>query len=341
MPFALERPRPRVYPRIDPPSPGPRPFWSVMVPSHNRGEYIAETLRSVLAEDIGPERMQVEVVDDCSSEDVEAVVAAVGGGRVAFFRQPENRGWVENWNTCIRRARGEWVHLLHDDDVVLPGFYSRAEGQIRAHPEVVLVFQRAIAIDDGGDWLQLMNCHLTESGIVPNALRSLTEGNFVTAPTAAVPRRAYEQIGGFALHLSDAMDWELWMRLAAAGPIAYVRQPGLLYRVHPSSGTVAQSASGALMRECAQAIETGVTLLPAAERAAARTRAYRRYALEANVTRSLFENQGDFASALRNALWAFRLRPGAANLARLARTALRAATAAGRSPGRSRRSRPA
>jgi glycosyltransferase involved in cell wall biosynthesis len=53
--------RPRVEPR--PPDPA-RPLWSVMIPTYNCADYLRETLASVLAQDPGPEEMQIEVVDD-------------------------------------------------------------------------------------------------------------------------------------------------------------------------------------------------------------------------------------------------------------------------------------
>src|SRR5215211_1793383 len=95
-----------------------RPLWSVMIPTYECAGYLRQTLRSVLAQDPGPEVMQIEVVDDASTDDPAAVVAELGGGRVDFFRQPRNVGHVENFNTCLRRAQGRLVHLLHGDDAV-------------------------------------------------------------------------------------------------------------------------------------------------------------------------------------------------------------------------------
>ena len=96
-----------------------RPFWSVMIPTYNCAEYLGQTLQSVLAQDLGSDMMQIEVVDDCSNkDDPEAVIKAVGGGRVKFHRKPKNAGPIANFNTCIERSRGRYVHILHGDDTV-------------------------------------------------------------------------------------------------------------------------------------------------------------------------------------------------------------------------------
>src|SRR5437879_1253487 len=117
-PFAPE------IPKIPPPPPGTRPMWSVMIPTYNRLTYLEQALRSALDQDPGPEQMQIGVVDNCSTEvDTEAFIRKIAGDRIEFYRNPQNVGTYLNCNQCIVHARGQWVHILHDDDAVLPGFY--------------------------------------------------------------------------------------------------------------------------------------------------------------------------------------------------------------------------
>src|SRR4051812_16972297 len=79
----------------------PRPLFSVMIPSYNCLQYLRRTIESVLVQDIGVEKMQIEVVDDCSSDgDVQKLVEEVGAGRVQFYQQPQNRGSLRNFETC-------------------------------------------------------------------------------------------------------------------------------------------------------------------------------------------------------------------------------------------------
>lgn len=86
----------------------PRPVWSVMIPTYNCGQFLGETLASVLAQDPGPEIMQIAVVDDCSMhDDPQAVVEAVGRGRVSFFRQPFNVGNAGNFNYVPEASAGK------------------------------------------------------------------------------------------------------------------------------------------------------------------------------------------------------------------------------------------
>ena len=57
-----------------------RPRWSVMIPTYNCADHLRAALAGVLAQDPGPEEMQIEVVDDASEDDPESVVAELGGG---------------------------------------------------------------------------------------------------------------------------------------------------------------------------------------------------------------------------------------------------------------------
>ena len=104
------------------------PFlWSVMIPCYNAPpDYLAATLRSVLQQDPGRELMQIEVIDDASPNGAPVeLVKKIAGDRVTVQREEKNRGLAGIWNRCIERAQGRWVHILHQDDLVRPGFYEK------------------------------------------------------------------------------------------------------------------------------------------------------------------------------------------------------------------------
>src|SRR5918993_4921174 len=101
---------------------GPRPLWSVMIPTYNCYAYLHQTLTSVLAQDPGADQMQIEVVDDCSTDgDVEQLVQDIGKGRISFYRQPQNSGSLRNFESSINRSQGELVHILNGDAGSLTG----------------------------------------------------------------------------------------------------------------------------------------------------------------------------------------------------------------------------
>jgi glycosyltransferase involved in cell wall biosynthesis len=237
----------------------PRPFWSVMIPTYNaRTGYLEEVLRSVLQQDLGPDEMQIEVVDDCSNDNTAFEVAhRIGGGRVTFHRGSENKGLANNWNRCIERARGHWVHILHQDDFVLPGFYNRLLKGAQQSDAGALFCRYAVA-NSKGHWLHISELHLESAGLLQDWHASITIQQFIQSPAIAVRRMAYEKVGGFLPHLHYVPDWEMWQRIASQ--FSFWFEPSILacYRGHRDSATWRMRFDAADAREVREMIDLTV-----------------------------------------------------------------------------------
>jgi glycosyltransferase involved in cell wall biosynthesis len=258
---------------------GSRPLWSVMIPTYNCARYLGETLATVLSQDAGPDQMQIEVVDDCSTDHPEGIVNELAPDRVRFYRQPANVGHVRNFNTCIERARGHLVHLLHGDDTVRDGFYRVMQQPFRDHPEVGLAFCRHIYMDASGHETATARLHLPNSGILEDAAYRITSDIGIQPPAVVVRRLAYEHLGGFDSRLSMAgEDLEMWTRVAACYPVWYEVQPLAQYHRRPASLISKSKPTGAAIRDYRVSIEIAVKHLGASRRRAARRGARRRCA---------------------------------------------------------------
>lgn len=214
----------------------PRPRWSVMIPTYQCAGLLEQALASVLAQAPAADVMQIEVVDDASSDEPEAVVARLGAGRVGFFRQERNLGVTGNLTACLRRARGELVHVLHGDDAVRPGFYSALERGF-ADPSVGAAFCRHIFMDEDGHWQAVSSLERATPGILPDAAPYLACEQRIMTPSICVRRAVYERLGGFQPDLPCAEDWEMWVRIAASYAIWYEPEPLALYRMHTRGNT--------------------------------------------------------------------------------------------------------
>ena len=99
-----------------------------MIPTYNRETYLEHTIMSVLKNDFNSEDVQIEIIDNCSTQiDIEKFVKKIGDPRVTFFKQPRHVSMSENWTTCIQRAKGRWVYILHDDDMVCRVFIKNIQ----------------------------------------------------------------------------------------------------------------------------------------------------------------------------------------------------------------------
>jgi len=243
-----------------------QPLWSVMVPTYNCSHYLKETLRSVLLQAEGKAKMQIAVIDDCSTDDdVEAIVNDIGQGRVEFFRQPQNAGSLRNFETCINKARGEWVHILHGDDVVKPGFYAEIEELFTNNPTAGAAFTSLSDIDERGNVISSFRTVQNNKGIIEDWLLKIARNQFIQVCAIVVKRHVYEDLGSFyAVHYGE--DWEMWARIASKYPVAYSPRDLASYRVHSNNISARWLATGQNIRDIKTVINIIQTYLPAEKR---------------------------------------------------------------------------
>ena len=247
-----------------------RPLWSVMIPAYNCSQYLAKNIQSVLLQDPGPELMQIEVVDDCSTDaDIEALVREAGKGRVSYYRQKENVGSLRNFETCINRANGQFVHLLHGDDEVMDGFYAEIKMLFTSYPTAGAAFTGFTFIDEQNLRLYDNQELLKEPGLLDNWLIKIARSQLIQPPAIVVRRSVYEKLGSFyAVHYGE--DWEMWVRIAANYPVAHSPRKLALYRVHQNNITSRFFLSGQSITDVLIVVELIQNFLPPEERAKAK-----------------------------------------------------------------------
>jgi GT2 family glycosyltransferase len=222
-----------------------RPQWSVLIPTFNCADFLGETLESVLAQDPGPELMEIIVVDDCStSDDPEAVVKRIAPARARFIRQPRNVGKVRNYETGLLASRGYLIHQLHGDDRVLPGFYESIGLGFEAWPAAGAFFCESNYIDEHGAVTGRTGRPRDDVGILDGFLKELAVAQRIQTPSMVVRREVYETLGGFDRRLSAVEDWEMWIRVASQFAVGFVPETLAEYRVWASNNTRRTILSG-------------------------------------------------------------------------------------------------
>ncbi len=251
-----------------------------MLPVYEPDQRLIDALRSVLRQDPGGHKMQIAVVDDASAHsDVEALVAAVAPpGRVEIHRAARNRGLAGNWNECVRLARGEVVHLLHQDDWVGEGFYARLRPAFSGHPEIGMAFCRHAFVDDADRVTRRSHRERWTAGPVRDWLETISERQRIQCVSALVRRSVYERLGGYRTDLKYAMDWELWVRIAAHFRVWYEPQMLAYYRRHEANETARLRRERMIARDVFKAIGLFAEHLPAPERDRMLSAAYAHFA---------------------------------------------------------------
>ena len=99
---------------------------SIIMPSYNTARFIEETIRSVLAQTYTS--WELIIVDDCSTDNTDEVVAGFSDERIRYLKNERNSGAAVTRNYALREAKGRWIAFLDSDDLWHP---EKLERQIR------------------------------------------------------------------------------------------------------------------------------------------------------------------------------------------------------------------
>jgi glycosyltransferase involved in cell wall biosynthesis len=271
-----------------------------MIPVFNPNlRYLEQTLHSVLSENLSAAQMQIEVIDDASQrEDLEACVNKIGKGRIAFYRQPRNLGFIGNWNSCIERSRGHWVHILHQDDLVLPGFYTQLKSATTNSREVGAAFCRHHHIDENNRRIYISDLERETPGILEGWLERIVSMVRLQCASVVVKRGIYEHLGGYCPEARSAADWEMWKRIATHFRFWYEPRPFACFRRHDHSSSSALIKSGSNIADIRQAIEIAELYLPDATAECFSHKAREHYARVAIDTARQLMEAGEATAAI-------------------------------------------
>jgi glycosyltransferase involved in cell wall biosynthesis len=214
-----------------------KPRVSVVVPLYNHAAYIAEAVRSVLAQ--GPIVQQIMVIDDGSSDESASVMAKLAqqDRRIRFERQA-NQGAHAALNRGIGLCEAEFCAILNSDDVYAAHRLDRLATALDADPGASIAASGIGFIDGAGravenawyDQARAAHGAGTELGL------ALLNGNFLMTTSNLLFRRdAWPRLGAFApLRYAHDLDW-LLRALSHGHRIVVLEDTLLRYRMHASN----------------------------------------------------------------------------------------------------------
>jgi glycosyltransferase involved in cell wall biosynthesis len=213
----------------------------VVVPCYNYAHYLKQCVNSVLRQ-AGVD-VRVLILDDASPDDTEAVGTelARGDARVTYRRHAKNLGHISTYNDGIEWISGDYFLLLSADDYVLAGALGRAARLMDRAPEVGFVFGRAFMQGESARPVRVqppIQAKLPDGELVLSSrefIKLAGARNVVPTPTAVVRTSLQQQVGGYRHELPHTGDMEMWLRLAARGPVGYVDADQAVYRQHSNN----------------------------------------------------------------------------------------------------------
>ncbi|MFC1680521.1 glycosyltransferase family 2 protein, partial [Pseudomonadota bacterium] len=289
-----------------------RPLFSIMITVYDRLETVKRAIRSVAAQ-LAPD-MHVEIVNDGSllRSQLETFLAKLDDDRITLSCTDEPLGHPHIFNHCIERAKGEWVHILHDDDWVDPHLYEHLRQGIDSAPEVgaLLCYHRIVGNASTTGRTMYAYPERETAGIIDGWLERIVVDCRLQFSSIVVRRSAYERVGGFSAECGSAFDWEMWKRLAVHFPVWY--DPAMLVPIGRGDGSALTDTlqrSGKQTIDSAQTIAISKSYLPpdVAERLS--EKASEALALRGLHLARLFSKRHDYEAVVANLNAALRVCP--------------------------------
>lgn len=203
------------------------PLVSVMMPSYNSSEYIAEAIESVITQTYS--NWELILVDDGSTDDTPNIVKAYADKdeRVKYFRI-SHTGRGEARRRCIELSSGKYIAVCDSDDISLPERFEKQVSFLESHPEIGVVGAqiRSFSKDAVLDRSQLVNWPVTSDEIA-HAFRNKK----MKVPNCVSMMRfsLLKEIGSYNIELQRAQDYELFARFSQHGVKFYNLTDMLLF----------------------------------------------------------------------------------------------------------------
>jgi glycosyltransferase involved in cell wall biosynthesis len=186
---------------------------SVALPVYNGLPYLKEAVATILAQDI---EFELIVSDDISSDGSKAAVQALTDPRVRVLTNQTNAGIFGNLNRCIAVAKGQFIQVFSQDDLMKPGYLASQVRMLQKHPDAGLVYGTPDWIDEKGS-VTWSNVGDTTPEVIDRNLFLWIASHYMALPASIssimIPRRTFDAVGLFDAGYPVAGDIEFYNRV--------------------------------------------------------------------------------------------------------------------------------
>lgn len=204
--------------------------YSIVIPTYKRASTLKDTIESALSQDY-KEFYDIIVCDNNPerNDETERYITSINDDRIMYYKNAENIGMTGNWNRCVELCNGEYMVMVHDDDILFPFFLSRCDRIINKNKSIKFLYPSRVS------W----NQSITEEKPKPNSreVAKLYKANFMdyffqgTPPTGILMKKDETmRIGGFYEGAYPASDLYFNIKAIENSSIYVYNMPMSIYR---------------------------------------------------------------------------------------------------------------
>ncbi len=206
------------------------PLVSIVTPSFNQARFLEDTIQSVFSQNYP--RLEYIIVDGGSTDGSVDIIKKYES-KLSWWVSEKDKGQTDALNKGFAHAKGDILAWLNSDDTYEPNAIWSVVKLMQPNPEIGLLYGDANFIDETGRIIGKFNAAQTD-------LHRLREG-YVHIPQQAAFFRGnlWREVGPLDPSFYFAMDYDLWIRLAARSQVKYVPQTWANFRLHTAGKTTA------------------------------------------------------------------------------------------------------
>lgn len=210
------------------------PKISIVTPSYNQGEFLEQTIKSILNQNYP--NLEIIVQDGGSSDKTLAILKKYRGK--IKFESKKDRGQTHALNQGFKKATGEIFGYLNSDDLFLPEALRQVAQYFNNNPRTQWLTGQCDIIDAQGRPIRSLVKRYKDWWLRHYSYQNLLMLNFVSQPATFWRRKSMETIGPLDDTLNYVMDYDYWLRLGKQSAPGLIHHPLAAFRMHRGSKTM-------------------------------------------------------------------------------------------------------
>ena len=206
---------------------------SVVLPIYNGGEYLKQSVLSVLNQDF--QNFEFLIMDDCSTDESYNYLQGLDDDRIQLFKNETNRGLFYNLNILISQSKSPLIKLWAQDDIMYPNCLSGFVHFHQKYPQIGFSYSGRTIIDEHGKIKENDRVDDTPE-IISTELHAriayYTGSIAGNIANVCINKEALNRVGSFNESMKISADFDMWVRLAEHYETGFIKENLIKLRDH-------------------------------------------------------------------------------------------------------------
>lgn len=214
-----------------------QPLVTIGIPTYNRADaYLKEAVSSALSQTY--QNIEIIISDNCSTDNTELYIKSICDDRLRYIKQQQNIGPINNYNSCLKEAKGDFFLLLHDDDLVDDDFIEICmRNYLNDKEEYGIIRTGTRLIDHNGNITGGTRNKGVQLSFQEYLLSWFTDKTAWYLPSTLFYTKSLKEIGGFNPSFNLVPDLVALFQIEAKYKRLDIEDIKASFRVHPDEIT--------------------------------------------------------------------------------------------------------